>query len=64
MIPIACLFIFSGSMLRGIGQEDDVADNACLFCVLMIPGSWAMCQFDAAKRFATSQLKARLPLYS
>jgi len=30
---------------------------------MMIPGVWAMCQFDASKRFASSQFKTKLPLY-
>jgi MATE family multidrug resistance protein len=30
----------------------------------MIPGSWALVQFDALKRFCTSQFKTQLPFYT
>lgn len=54
MIPIAVLFLNSGKLLVLIGQDETVAQNACQFTTLMIPGAWAMVQFDATKRFCTS----------
>ena len=54
MIPISILFLNSGRLMKAIGQDERVADQACYFCTLMIPGCWAMVQFDATKRFATS----------
>ena len=57
MVPMSILFLSSGRFLKAIGQDAEVADNACRFCSILIPGVWAMTQFDATKRFCTSQFK-------
>lgn len=64
MLPIAVLFFQSGNILKSIGQDEEVADMAAQFTIYLIPGTWAMVQFDATKRFCTSQFKAELPFYT
>ena len=64
LVPIALLFISSGFLLKLVGQPEKVADYACTYCTLMIPGVWCTIQFDATKRFCASQFKPGLPFYS
>ena len=44
-------------------MQEELAMDARLFCCLMIPGVWAQTQYDATKRYCTSQLKANIPFY-
>lgn len=64
MIPLSILFLSSGYLLKAVGQDPEISDMACLFTSLMIPGTWAMVQFDATKRYATSQFKTGPPFYT
>mmetsp|Transcript_2578 Transcript_2578/g.4318 ORF Transcript_2578/g.4318 Transcript_2578/m.4318 type:complete len:348 (-) Transcript_2578:98-1141(-) len=64
MVPVALLFLSSGKLMKAIGQDERVSDSACQFVSLMIPGVWAMSQFDATKRFCTSMFKPNLPFYT
>ena len=61
MIPIAFLFCLTKYLLLAIGQNEIMAADAQLFCVMMIPACWAQIQFDATKRFCACQLKNKLP---
>ena len=64
MLPIMILFALSEKMLVAIDMDPEVSRHAKNYCCLMIPGVWAMIQFDATKRFCTSQFKSTLPFYT
>lgn len=61
MIPMVFFFFSSKHILEAIGIAEELAINARFYCCLMIPGNWAMTQFDATKRYCTSQLKSNPP---
>lgn len=54
MMPIGLLFLCTESIMLYLGQPENVSRLAGQFTGLMIPGSWAMIQFDATKRFCVS----------
>ena len=54
MVPIGVLFMFTEQIMLFIGQPAIVAKYAGQYTSLMIPGAWAMVQFDATKRFSAS----------
>lgn len=62
MIPIGILFMCTEQIMIAIGQPAIIANYAGKYTSIMIPGAWAMVQFDATKRFSSSQLKPKLPL--
>jgi hypothetical protein len=49
MIPIAALFLYSEKFMIKLGQPEIVAKYASEYTIWMIPGAWAIIQFDAAK---------------
>lgn len=55
MVPVAILFSNASTLMKLMGQNAVISDHAGRFATLMIPGVWAMIQFDATKRFCTSQ---------
>lgn len=55
MVPIVVIFIFSDTILIALGQDAAVAKIAKTYVSLMIPGVWAMGQFDSTKKFLSSQ---------
>ena len=57
MIPIIVIFIFSDKILMALHQDQDVALKARRYVTLMIPGVWAMGQFDSTKKFLSCQFK-------
>lgn len=61
MIPMVFLFFSSKHILEAIGIAEELSISARFYCCLMIPGVWAMTQFDATKRYCTSQLKSNPP---
>ena len=54
MIPIIVIFVLSEKILVAIHQDPGVAKIACKYVTIMIPGVWAMGQFDATKKFLSS----------
>ena len=62
MIPLIILYACSNYILIGIKQDPGVATIARNYCVTLIPGVWAMGQFDATKKFLSSQEKAMIPV--
>ena len=64
MVPIAIIFIFSDKILIGIKQDPNVSKIARRYVTLMIPGVWAMGQFDASKKFLSSQYKNYIPVWT
>jgi len=63
-LPIACLFYGSEMMLKAIGMDQNLAANAKVYSCMMLPGLWAAIQFDATKRFCTSQLRTSPPFFA
>ena len=63
MIPIAVIFFFSDKILVAIKQEPQVSAIACRYVTVLIPGVWAMGQFDATKKFLSSQYKNKIPVW-
>lgn len=54
MIPLIIIFALSDKILIGIGQDPGVSIIAKRYCTMMIPGVWAMGQFDATKKFLSA----------
>jgi len=63
MIPIIFIFAFSDKILISIDQDAAVATTARTYVTLMIPGVWAMGQFDSSKKFLSSQMKNQIPVW-
>jgi len=63
MIPIMIIFIYSDRILVAIDQDASVAAIAKTYVCLMIPGVWAMGQFDSTKKFLSSQYKNSIPVW-
>mmetsp|Transcript_40700 Transcript_40700/g.62113 ORF Transcript_40700/g.62113 Transcript_40700/m.62113 type:complete len:483 (+) Transcript_40700:431-1879(+) len=63
MIPMAIIFIFSDNILIAIKQDAQVSTIANHYVTLLIPGVWAMGQFDATKKFLSSQYKNSIPVW-
>jgi len=62
MIPIAIIFLLSKPILIAMGQDEAVSESAQVFCSYMIPGVWAVGQFDALRKFVYSQYKTKVPV--
>lgn len=62
MVPIIIIFVLSKKILVGLHQDDEVSGIAQIYCTLMIPGVWAMGQFDSTKKFLSSQYKTKIPV--
>ena len=62
MVPLIILYSLSDKILIGIKQDVGVSVIARNYAVVMIPGVWAMGQFDATKRFLSSQERAAIPV--
>ena len=64
MVPIILIFAFSDKILVAIGQDPGVSSIARRYVTLMIPGVWAMGQFDASKKFLSAQYKNNIPVWT
>jgi Na+-driven multidrug efflux pump len=62
MIPIIVIFACSRDILVAIGQDAQVSAIAHVYVCIMIPGVWSMGQFDATKKFLSSQYSAMIPV--
>ena len=62
MIPIIVIFALADRILIAIHQDKQVSETAQIFVTLMIPGVWAMGQFDSTKKFLSSQCKNKIPV--
>jgi hypothetical protein len=54
MVPLIILYAVSDKILIGIKQDVMVSIIARNYVVTLIPGIWAMGQFDATKKFLSS----------
>lgn len=64
MIPIVILFFLSDKIFTLIHQDKEMAQTACTYVTLMIPGVWAMGQFDSSKKFLSAQIKNSIPVFT
>jgi len=64
MIPLIVIFAVSDKILIGIGQDAQVSQIAQTYVTLMIPGVWAMGQFDSTRKFLSSQYKTAIPVWT
>ena len=55
MVPIIIIFSLSDRILVGLGQDPAVSRIARTYCTILIPGVWALGQFDATKKFLSAQ---------
>ena len=62
MIPIIIIFVLSKQILVALHQDEQVSSIAHLYVTLMIPGVWAMGQFDSTKKFLSSQYHTKIPV--
>eukprot|EP00347_Sterkiella_histriomuscorum_P002719 403367069 len=63
LIPIILLFMVSDQALIYIGQDAQIAYISKQYSLLMIPGIWAMTQFDAIRKFMIAQRQNTMPVY-
>ena len=63
MVPIAIIFFYSDSILIAIKQDPEVSKIARNYVSILIPGVWAMGQFDSTKKFLSSQYKNSIPVW-
>ena len=54
MVPIIIIFSLSDKILIGLGQDPTVSTIARNYCTILIPGVWALGQFDATKKFLSA----------
>lgn len=64
MVPIIIIFVTSDKILVAMGQDPEVSRIAKRYVTMMIPGVWAMGQFDSTKKFLSSQLKNQIPVWT
>jgi len=57
MLPIMIIFALSDKILIGLGQDPQVSKTAQVYVTILIPGVWALGQFDATKKFLRAQYK-------
>ena len=62
MIPMVVIFCLSDKILVAIHMDVEVSKTARHYVTLMIPGVWAMGQFDSSKKFLSSQCKNNIPV--
>ena len=54
MVPIIIIFALSDKILVGLGQNPEVSHISRDYVTILIPGVWALGQFDATKRFLSA----------
>ena len=62
MVPLIIIFSCSELILVAIKQDPEIALYARQYCTILLPGLWAMLQFDAVRKFLTAQMKNTVPL--
>ena len=64
MIPIFIIFYTADVLLVYIGQDPKVAKIASIYVTILMPGVWAMGQFDSSKKFLSAQYMNAIPVYT
>merc|ERR1712167_370578 len=56
IFPTVILFLFADEILISLFRQNAfVSEIAIQYCIISMPGIWAMTQFDATKRFLSAQ---------
>ncbi len=55
MLPITVILMNTESLLIAMKQDPAISVIASKFCIMMIPGIWAMTMYDATRRFLCAQ---------
>lgn len=63
MLPIAAIFSLSHWLLDLVNQDVEVAYIAQEYCLMMLPGIWAMGCFDASRKFLAAQFRNPVTVY-
>ena len=64
IFPTAILFMFADEILITFFKQNAfVSEVAIQYCIVCMPGVWAMSQFDATKRFLSAQLYGFMPCF-
>ena len=64
MVPIIIIFALSDKILVGLGQDPEVSHISRVYVTILIPGVWALGQFDATKRFLSAQYSTDIPVWT
>lgn len=63
IIPTVILFLFADEILISFFKQNAyVSEYAIQYCIICMPGVWAMTQFDATKRFLCAQQYGFMPM--
>jgi MATE family multidrug resistance protein len=63
IFPTAILFLFMDEILITFFKQNAfVSETAIQYCIIIMPGVWAMTQFDATKKFLSAQKHGSIPL--
>ena len=63
MVPITVILMNTESLLIAIKQDPAISVIASKFCIMMIPGIWAMTMYDATRKFLSAQFETTVPLF-
>ncbi|CDW80600.1 na+-driven multidrug efflux pump [Stylonychia lemnae] len=63
LIPIILIFVVSDKLLIYIGQDAQIAEISKQFSLMMMPGIWAMTQFDVIRKYMIAQRQNTIPVY-
>ena len=65
IFPTAILFMFADEILITFFKQNAfVSEVAIQYCIVCMPGVWAMSQFDATKRFLSAQQVGFMPCFT
>jgi Na+-driven multidrug efflux pump len=63
IFPTVVLFLFADEILITLFQQNAlISEMAIQYCIICMPGVWAMTQFDATKRFLSAQKHGSIPV--
>ena len=63
IFPTVILLLFADEILITFFQQNAyVSEIAIQYCIICIPGVWAMTQFDATKRFLSALQMGSIPM--
>jgi len=65
ILPTVILFLFADEILITFFKQNAyISEIAIQYCIICIPGVWAMTQFDATKRFLSAQQCGMIPVFT
>lgn len=64
MVPIIVIFATADKILIALAQDPDVSILARRYVSILIPGVWAMGQFDCSRKFLSAQMISSIPVFT